>query len=104
MDEGGEREAGQVGARNRCKEYRYMYVSLWVLVCTAPTPRQGHKPYFTCFNIELTRDHKSIIRELTILSVVLYMDKNGGWKGKAQTAGKKWNALKILIILSLIHI
>ena len=66
------------------------------------TPRQGPKPNFTHFDIEL--GHKDIElrrpKDITIIKVDntdlgLYVDENDGWKVKATTDQNKWNAFKI---------
>ena len=78
VGEGGEREEGRVGARNRRVARERGQTDIRIIVhiyfITQPTPRQGHKPN-TCFNIERTRDHKTIITELTILSMYCVLTK-----------------------------
>ena len=63
-----------------------------------PTPRQGPKPNFTRFDIELTPEHITVIKVDNGLGLGLYIDENDDaekWKVKATSDKTKWNAFRI---------
>ena len=63
--------------------------------CAQPTPSRGPKPNFTRFDIELKRPKDITIIKVDNTDLGLYVDEKDGWKVKATSDQKKWNAFRI---------